>query len=321
MVFEGVSGPHQHVSTCGFGLSMKFKLAKCHTQTYCISTGSQVVMQAYAKCIASISCAPIFACFPVSESDHVMAETILVDLVWVTCIAAFDFRRSVSMTAGLKAVLCCACRGSGSCDNIEAYVSPAMLQDPWAGLMKQHQQSAPAEQTKPLVDDTGTLQSAAGHSMSDMFDAVEQVNALPCASVCRKYTLSYMEVAVCKHCTATQLLSGCILAQTLSSQPQLHYLRPRRLLKSASPSVRVSSAMRQFSSPLLTDLVDSRKPKRWVQDAWQKKGCRIGHGTNHVASNRFMLHRLVLALVVRLPYDDVSLCVCALPLLWQQCFC
>ena len=54
-----------------------------------------------------------------------------------------------------------------------------MLQDPWAGLMKQHQQSAPVEQPKPPAGDTGTLGSSAGHSMSDMFDAVEQVNALP----------------------------------------------------------------------------------------------------------------------------------------------
>ena len=93
-----------------------------------------------------------------------------------------------------------------------------MLQDPWAGLMKQHQQSAPAEQPKPPADDTGTLGSSAGHSMSDMFDAVEQVNALAWASVCKKYSLRCMEAAVCKQCTAFQLLSGSVLAQTLSSQ-------------------------------------------------------------------------------------------------------
>ena len=93
--------------------------------------------------------------------------------MWVTCIAAFDFEQSASM---MKAVLLCACRGAVSSDDIEAYVSPAMLQDPWVGLMKQHQQPAPAEQPKPSADDTGTLKGASGHSMSDMFDAVEEVN-------------------------------------------------------------------------------------------------------------------------------------------------
>lgn len=83
------------------------------------------------------------------------------------------------MTAGLKAVLLCACRGAGAGDNIEAYVSPAMLQDPWASLMKQFQQSAPVELPKLAIDNTATLGSSAGHSMSDMFDAVEQVKALP----------------------------------------------------------------------------------------------------------------------------------------------
>ena len=75
----------------------------------------------------------------------------------------------------------CACRGAGSSDNIEAYVSPAMLQDPWAGLMKQHQQAADVEQPKPSVADSGTLGNSgtAGQSMSDMFDAVEQVTVIP----------------------------------------------------------------------------------------------------------------------------------------------
>lgn len=63
--------------------------------------------------------------------------------------------------------------------------------------------------------------------------------------------------------------------------------------------------MQQLSIALLTDLVDCRKPKRWVKDAWLKKGCRIGHGTNEVvAYNRFMLQRLVSAPVVGPPYDD-----------------
>lgn len=75
------------------------------------------------------------------------------------------------------AVLPYACRGAGSNDNIEAYVSPAMLQDPWAGLMKQHQPPAAVEQPQPPVNDAGTLTTpaTARQSMSDMFDAVEQV--------------------------------------------------------------------------------------------------------------------------------------------------
>lgn len=71
-----------------------------------------------------------------------------------------------------------ACRGAGSNDNIEAYVSPAMLQDPWASLMKQHQQAAPVEQARAPVHDTGSLGNTAAHSMSDVFDSVEQVKAL-----------------------------------------------------------------------------------------------------------------------------------------------
>ena len=78
---------------------------------------------------------------------------------------------------GLIAVLPCACRGSGGNDNIEAYVSPAMLQDPWAGLMKQYEQPAAAEQPKPPVAEEVALSTpaTAGQSMSDVFDAVEQV--------------------------------------------------------------------------------------------------------------------------------------------------
>lgn len=92
--------------------------------------------------------------------------------------------------AGLIAVLPCACRGAGCNDNIEAYVSPAMLQDPWAVLMKQHQPAAAAEQPKPPVEEgTSTTPAVAGQSMSDVFDAVEQV----------KYHLS-------RHCDSTILV-------------------------------------------------------------------------------------------------------------------
>lgn len=134
-------------------------------------------------CIRCLPCAwqtssvhRLFKCFPFAERDLVTAvRPSWLVLVWVTYIAAFNFGQPVSMTAGLKAVVY-SCRGAGSSDNIEAYVSPGMLQDPWAGLMQQYQQSAPAERPKPLADDKRTLGSAAGHSMSDMFDAVEQVN-------------------------------------------------------------------------------------------------------------------------------------------------
>ncbi|KAL3138395.1 hypothetical protein ABBQ32_006196 [Trebouxia sp. C0010 RCD-2024] len=66
--------------------------------------------------------------------------------------------------------------GAGGHDNIEAYVSQAMLQDPWAVLMKQYQLAAAAEQRKPPVEDEGTstTPAAAGQSISDVFDAVEQ---------------------------------------------------------------------------------------------------------------------------------------------------
>ena len=64
-----------------------------------------------------------------------------------------------------------------------------MLQDPWASLMKQHQQAAPVEQPRVPVDDAGSLGSTAAHSMSDMFDAVEQVTALTKESVCKLHTL------------------------------------------------------------------------------------------------------------------------------------
>lgn len=52
-----------------------------------------------------------------------------------------------------------------------------MLQDPWAVLMKQYQLAAAAEQRKPPVEDEGTstTPAAAGQSISDVFDAVEQV--------------------------------------------------------------------------------------------------------------------------------------------------
>lgn len=64
-----------------------------------------------------------------------------------------------------------------------------MLQDPWVSLMKQHQQAAPVEQPSEPVEDTGILGSTAAHSMSDMFDAVEQVKALTEEFVCKLYIL------------------------------------------------------------------------------------------------------------------------------------
>lgn len=68
------------------------------------------------------------------------------------------------------------CRTAGSNDNIEAYVSPAMLQDPWAGLMQQYRQVPAVQQLDPSTDHPGSIDNAAAkQSMSDVFDAAEQV--------------------------------------------------------------------------------------------------------------------------------------------------
>ena len=71
-------------------------------------------------------------------------------------------------------VLCC--NSHGDQDDIEAYVSPAMLQDPWAHLMKQYlgqqqQQASDAVAAHPV----DRVNAGTGSSLSDAFEAVEQV--------------------------------------------------------------------------------------------------------------------------------------------------
>ena len=54
-----------------------------------------------------------------------------------------------------------------------------MLQDPWAGLMQQYMQQAAGQQSVPPDDDSdGSAHAAAGHSMSEVFDAAAEVKAL-----------------------------------------------------------------------------------------------------------------------------------------------
>ena len=88
-----------------------------------------------------------------------------------------SLQHSPLVLVGLIAVLPGACRGPGGNDNIDAYVSPAMLQDPLAGLMKQYEHPPAAQQPKPPLDEEVALSTpaTAGQSMSDVFDAVEQV--------------------------------------------------------------------------------------------------------------------------------------------------
>ena len=68
----------------------------------------------------------------------------------------------------------CACSGS---DSIEAYVSPAMLQDPWAKLMQQHlhhmADSEPVPANAP--EHNSSLNGQPGQSLADVFAAAEMV--------------------------------------------------------------------------------------------------------------------------------------------------
>ena len=69
------------------------------------------------------------------------------------------------------------CRGRGEQDSIEAYVSSAMLQDPWAALMKQDlSQQEQQAAIKPLpAHAVDSINAGQGHSLSDAFAAAEQV--------------------------------------------------------------------------------------------------------------------------------------------------
>ena len=66
------------------------------------------------------------------------------------------------------------CTRSGS-PSIDAYVSHAMLQDPWACLMQQYQEDvqtpSPANNPAP----SSSVKAGPSGSLSDLFDAAEQV--------------------------------------------------------------------------------------------------------------------------------------------------
>lgn len=120
------------------------------------------------------------------------------------------------------------CRGRGDQDSIEAYVSPAMLQDPWAALMKQHlgqheQQAA----IKPLpAHAVDSINAGQGHSLSDAFAAAEQVCCclhldLATASVCTSGALQHMGGGAhlltrsCCLMLLTETLSACLCCRLL----------------------------------------------------------------------------------------------------------
>jgi hypothetical protein len=71
----------------------------------------------------------------------------------------------------------CACSGS---DSIEAYVSPAMLQDPWAKLMQQHLQHMAESEPVPAdaLEHNASVNSQPGQSLADVFAAAELVRFL-----------------------------------------------------------------------------------------------------------------------------------------------
>ncbi len=71
----------------------------------------------------------------------------------------------------------CACSGSVS---IEAYVSPAMLQDPWAKLMQQHLQHMAESEPVPAdaLEHHGSDNGQPGQSLADVFAAAELVRFL-----------------------------------------------------------------------------------------------------------------------------------------------
>ena len=68
----------------------------------------------------------------------------------------------------------CACSGS---DSIEAYVSPAMLQDPWTKLMQQHLNHMAESEAMPAdaLEHNGSVNGQPGQSLADVFAAAEMV--------------------------------------------------------------------------------------------------------------------------------------------------
>ena len=72
-------------------------------------------------------------------------------------------------------------RDAGAEVNIEAYANPAMLQDPWAALMQQYLQPTDPQQPDPSNETPSTevKGSVTGRSMSEAFEAAEQVRQSP----------------------------------------------------------------------------------------------------------------------------------------------
>ncbi|DBA99999.1 TPA: hypothetical protein ACH3X1_013866 [Trebouxia sp. C0004] len=64
-------------------------------------------------------------------------------------------------------------RGTSGSDSIEAYVSPAMLQDPWAKLMQQHLHHMAESEPVPAdaLEHTGSVNGQPGQSLAAIFAA------------------------------------------------------------------------------------------------------------------------------------------------------
>ncbi len=91
----------------------------------------------------------------------------------------------------------CACSGS---DSIEAYVSPAMLQDPWAKLMQQHLHHMAESEPVPAdaLEHNGSVNGQPGQSLADVFAAAELVRF--CID-----TPAFLCFAVCNYCMQASL--------------------------------------------------------------------------------------------------------------------
>ncbi|KAL0051142.1 hypothetical protein WJX82_002671 [Trebouxia sp. C0006] len=66
-------------------------------------------------------------------------------------------------------------RGASGSDSIEAYVSPAMLQDPWAKLMQQHLHHMAESEPVPAdaLEHNASVSGQPGQSLADVFAAAE----------------------------------------------------------------------------------------------------------------------------------------------------
>lgn len=66
-------------------------------------------------------------------------------------------------------------RGASGSDSIEAYVSPAMLQDPWVKLMQQHLHHMAESEPVPAdaLEHNASISGHSGQSLADVFAAAE----------------------------------------------------------------------------------------------------------------------------------------------------